>query len=307
MLRIGCFLPTYGERIEAAALLDFARRAEALGFDHLWTGDHYLWNTGMLAPAPALAAVAAVTSRIRLGTGVYLLNLRHPTITAKDMATVDLLSGGRLILGVGAGGDDPREYEAVGLRLGHRGRHLEESLGAIRGLFSQDGGAFHGELVHHPAFTMKPPPAQGHVPVWIGGRAQAVVERAADVGDGWFPVWVSPSRFRSARDTIEERRGSLGDFALALNVFVGLADSREAAHDIVADHMQAAYALPFDKFERYAAYGSADDVLEALQPYVDAGMTDIALNLTGPGRLELVERLAEEVTPRLREATVPRG
>ncbi|MGW5016456.1 LLM class flavin-dependent oxidoreductase [Micromonospora chalcea] len=117
MVNVGCFLPTYSASgpIEPASVLDMARDAEELGLDHVWVGDHYLWNVGMLSPLPALAAVAAVTRRVRLGTGVYLLNLRHPALTAKDVATVDVLSGGRLVLGAGIGGDNPEEYRALGV------------------------------------------------------------------------------------------------------------------------------------------------------------------------------------------------
>ncbi|MEV6515974.1 TIGR03619 family F420-dependent LLM class oxidoreductase [Micromonospora chalcea] len=302
MVNVGCFLPTYSASgpIEPASVLDMARDVEELGLDHVWVGDHYLWNVGMLSPLPALAAVAAVTRRVRLGTGVYLLNLRHPALTAKDVATVDVLSGGRLVLGAGIGGDNPEEYRALGVDPGQRARRFEETAAAVRGLLAGSGQPYQGRLVDLPAFTMEPLPVQQPVPLWLGGRASAVVERAARGAEGWFPVWVSAGRFRAAADTVGTIRGDLSGFAFALNLFTTIADTREAARDAVSTHLATAYGLPFDSFERYSAYGTADDIREYLAPYVEAGMTDVVFNIAGPDPRGQLRRLAAEVVPALR-------
>lgn len=302
MVDVGCFLPTYSASgpIHADDVLGMAREAEELGLDHVWVGDHFKWRVGMLSPMTALAAVAAVTTRVRLGTGVYLLNLRHPAITAKDVASVDVLSGGRLVLGAGIGGDDPDEYRALGVEPERRATRFEETAAAVRSLLAGSAAPQDASLVSVPAFEMAPLPVQQPVPMWLGGRAQAVVDRAARTAEGWFPVWVSASRVAAARSSITDTRGSADGFAIALNVFTTIAGSRDDAAAQQQAHLRNAYGLPFETFERYGAYGSADDIVERLRPYLDAGVTDVVFNIAGPAPREQLARLAAEVVPALR-------
>lgn len=294
MARYGVFLPSFEASVPVTGdlLREVATTAEDRGLAHLWVGDHFVWNVGMVAPMQVLTHVAAVTSRIQLGTGVYLLPLRHPSIVAKDVASLDVLSDGRLLFGVGIGGENPVEYEALGVEMNRRGARLEEGLVQLRSLLRQEQAAQDGEFHSIPAVELAPAPRQDAVPVWIGGRAQAVVERAADMGDGWFPVWVSPRRYAGAVDVIRERRGGTEGFAFGLNIFSAIAESREAAGKILSDHMGSAYGLPFEKFERYAAFGTADDVAETLAAYRDAGVTDFAMNLAGNDPVGQLEELA---------------
>jgi probable F420-dependent oxidoreductase len=254
----------------------------------------------MVAPMATLAFVAGVTTRIRLGTGVYLLPMRHPTIAAKDIASVDVLSGGRVIVGVGAGGENPAEYEALSTPLVHRGRQMEEAILALRTQFERPGEAFEGEFHSFPAFSQEPRPIQEPMPIWLGGRAEAVVARAARVAQGWFPVWVSARRIREARDQLAQL-GAPDDFRVALNVFTAPAADRATGRSNVANHLRSAYGLDFDSFERYAAYGTAEQIAGTLAEYVEAGVTDIAFNLAGPAPAEQVQQLAEEVVPLLQQ------
>lgn len=294
MVRFGVFLPSFAASapLDPGLIRRVATRAEELGFDHLWVGDHFVWNVGMLAPMQVLSHVASVTSTIRLGTGVYLLPLRHPSITAKDVASLDVLSGGRVILGVGAGGDSELEYAALGVDLARRGARVEELLEQVDSLLRQEGRPLAGDFHDLPAFTMAPAPLQARVPIWIGGRAAAVVDRAARSGDGWFPVWVSQNRYREAVDRIAEVRGGAEGFSFALNIFSTVAKSKEAATAILETHMGNAYALPFEKFARYSAYGDRDQVAETLKSFMDAGAEEFALNLAGPDPLGQLEELA---------------
>ena len=294
MVKFGVFLPSFAASapLDPALIRRVAVRAEELGFAHLWVGDHFVWNVGMLAPMQVLSHVAAVTTRIRLGTGVYLLPLRHPSITAKDVASLDVLSGGRAILGVGAGGDSELEYAALGVDLARRGAQVDELLEQVGSLLRQEGRELPGDFHDLPSFTMAPPPLQQRVPIWIGGRAAAVVDRAAREGDGWFPVWVSQKRYAEGVERITELRDDVDGYTFALNIFSTVADSREAASAILETHMGNAYALPFEKFARYSAYGNGDDVAETLRSFMDIGVTDFALNLAGPDPLGQLEALA---------------
>lgn len=302
MVDVGCFLPSYAASgpIDPEGLLQFAQDAEANGYAHVWAGDHFLWNVGILAPMPTLAAVAAVTKRIRLGTGVFLLNLRHPSITAKDVSSVDVLSQGRLVLGIGIGGENPDEYRALGVEPVDKGARLEENMQALDSLLADREEAMEGAHVQVPAYRMAPGPIQRPVPVWVGGRAPVVVQRAARSAQGWFPVWVSPKRIAAAWDEIEETRGGRDGFAVALNIFTTIADSREEGRTAQANHLANAYGLPFETFERYSAFGSADDIVETLTPYVEAGVTDLVLNIAGPDPAEQASRLAASVMPSIR-------
>lgn len=292
----GVFLPTFSASapIDVVALRRMAVTAEVRGLDHIFVGDHLIWNSGILSPLVTLAHLSAVTERIRLGPGVYLLPLRPPVITAKDVATLDVISGGRLIMGVGAGGENADEYRAAGVEPGNRGARMDEGVAALRALLDGEQAEGTGRFVNVPAVTLEPRPER-RVPIWIGGRADAVVDRAARLGDGWFPVWVSPERYAAARQRIFDQRPAGEAFDLALNIFVSIAETRAEARATVATHMQNAYALPFEKFERYVAYGTPDDVRGTVQPYLEAGVTDVVFNLTGPRPEEQLDLLTREV------------
>jgi probable F420-dependent oxidoreductase len=299
----GVFLPTFDASapVSAEQIRRIARRAEELDLAHLWVGDHLVWNVGMLSSLSVLAHVAAVTTTIRLGTGVYLLPLRHPVLAAKDIAAVDVMSGGRLILGVGVGGENALEYAAAGVELNRRGARMEEALSQLRALLAQEEVELKGDFASIPAVTLAPPPLQQRIPVWMGGRAQAVVERAAAMAEGYFPVWVSARRYRQVVQDVAERRGGLDGFSFALNIFALVGDSKETARGVLAGHMQSAYGLAFETFEKYAAFGTAEDVAEVVAEYRDAGVTDFALNLAGPdpeGQLEALAGVAGTVKGR---------
>jgi alkanesulfonate monooxygenase SsuD/methylene tetrahydromethanopterin reductase-like flavin-dependent oxidoreductase (luciferase family) len=292
------FLPTFAASgpIDVATVRAMAVAAERYGLTYAFLGDHLVWNVGMLAPMPTIGYLAAATERILLGTGVYLLPLRPPVLAAKDVATVDALTGGRLVLGVGAGGENPLEYRAAGVEPGHRGLRMTEGLAALRSLLRGEGTAIEGRFTNVPAVRLAPNPPR-EIPVWLGGRADAVVERAARSADGWFPVWISARRYADARQRVLAAGRTEDDFVFALNLFVALDDSREAAREVVARHMETAYNLNFDSFARYAAYGTADDIKEIVEPYRTAGVTDVVFNLTGPDQPAMLDRLATEVLP----------
>ncbi|RYE38252.1 MAG: LLM class flavin-dependent oxidoreductase [Hyphomicrobiales bacterium] len=299
-MRVGAIIPTFAASapIDPAQLRRIARLAEDGGLDHLFVGDHLLWNVGILSPTVALAHLAAVTERIELGISVYLLPLRHPIIAAKEIASVDVVSGGRLILGVGAGGDDPLEYEALGVDLRGRGAQMEEGVTALRTLLSAEPSSLSGRFGEIPPVRLEPRPVRTP-PIWMGGRAPQVVDRAARLADGWFPVWISPERYSSERERVLEVREP-GDFTFALNLFTSIGATREAARAAVAQHMESAYRLDFASFEKYVAYGTAADILEFIDDYATAGVTDLVLNLVGPDPHEQLEALLTQVVKPLR-------
>jgi len=161
-------------------------RAEAAGFDSVWLGEHH--NNPILHPAPliGLAAIASRTSRVKLGTGVLLLPLYHPMMVAEEGAMVDMISGGRLILGIGAG-YAPEEFSAFGHSLTERGSRLEEGASLLRRLWTEEHVTHRGKHYHLEDATVAPRPVQRpRPPIWFGAWAQAAIRRAARLGDAWF-------------------------------------------------------------------------------------------------------------------------
>ena len=173
-----------------------AELAESIGYDSLWAGDHVSFHNPILDVTVALSCFAARTERIALGAGVVLLPLRHPSLVAREMASLDYLSGGRVVLGVGVGGEGGKDFEAVGVDPRERGARTDEAMRALRELFSGPEASFHGRFFSFEGITIEPSPVQpGGPPLWVGGRSPAAQRRAGRLGDGWMPIWVSAERF----------------------------------------------------------------------------------------------------------------
>ena len=155
-----------------------AELAEELGYDSLWAGDHISFKNPILDITVALSCFAACTRRIALGAGVVLLPLRHPTVVAKQFSSLDYLSGGRLILGVGVGGEGDKDFEAVEVPVGERGARTDEGILALRRLFRDRPASFQGRFYSFRDIDIDPPPAQvGGPPIVVGGRAPAALAR----------------------------------------------------------------------------------------------------------------------------------
>jgi probable F420-dependent oxidoreductase len=187
--------------------VELAQSAEAAGFESLWTVEHvvvpvgykssYPYAAGGRMPGPEdlpipdpliwLTYVAAVTSTIRLGTGILILPERNPVVVAKEIATLDHLSGGRVELGVGAGWLQ-EEFDAIGVPFDDRGKRLDEHIGALRALWTDEPASYDGELVKFKPVHSKPHPNQRPVPIVIGGHTAAAARRAGRLGDGFFPA-----------------------------------------------------------------------------------------------------------------------
>jgi alkanesulfonate monooxygenase SsuD/methylene tetrahydromethanopterin reductase-like flavin-dependent oxidoreductase (luciferase family) len=276
---VGYFLPTFGpgSRIDLGRIRAVAVRAEKLGFTHLWAGDHLLWKGGMLAPFPVLSYLAACTRKIGLGTGVYLLPLRHPVVTAREATAVDFVSGGRLCLGVGIGGENPREYESVGLDVHQRGARMDEVLASFRFLLNGERGQLDDELIGSMLDLRPDPPPAEKVPLWVAGRSDAAIRRAIQHGDGWFPMWVTPDAYKVARQRLSVASDER-PFTYGLNVFVNAGETTEVAREQAGRYLQDCYGLPYERLSRYVVAGTPAEVATTLERYFDAGVQHLALN-----------------------------
>jgi probable F420-dependent oxidoreductase len=257
---------------------ELARDLEALGFDGLWVGGHVLWHAPMLEPLTQLAAYAAVTSRIRLGTSVLLLPLYHPVLLAKTVTTVDIVSGGRVVLGVGVGGENPAEFEAMGIGVGERGRRVDEAIPLLRALWSGEPVSHDGRFFQVREAAMAPTPVQrSGPPVWIAGRSPAALARTARCGDGWIGIFCSPARYGAAvrevtRQCAETGRHP-GELTFAHYLWTRTGRTREQATEAARAYLERSYARPFtaEQVPRFCAAGTTDDVREQVAEYAAAG------------------------------------
>ncbi|MCL4686456.1 LLM class flavin-dependent oxidoreductase [Myxococcota bacterium] len=288
-----------------------SQRAEALGFDSLWVGDHVAFHVPIAESLTTLAFAAGATERIALGTAVYLLALRHPTHVAKITATLDRLSGGRLVLGVGLGGEFPPEWQAVGVPVAERASRVEESIPLVRRLWSEDRVAHAGRHFAFDPVTIAPKPnpqrasgAAGPPPIWIGGRAPAAMRRAGRLADGYISHMCAPETYRSNLDTIaasarEAGRASLA-FGSAAFLFTFLEQRVEDAHEKAAKLLGMVYARDFREAARkYCLLGPPDACLEKMRAFARAGCRHFILApLSDPE--SFAERVAAEILPSVR-------
>ena len=280
-----------------------AQRAEALGFDSLWVGDHIAFHVPIPDSLAMLSFAAGVTERIALGTAVYLLPLRHPTLIAKTTATVDLLSGGRLVLGVGVGGEFPPEFAAVGVPVAERGARADEAIGVVRRLWTEDGVAHEGKYFHFGAVTVAPKPVRVP-PIWVGGRAPVAMRRAGRLGDGYISHMTDADRYRENLALIAGAAHDAGRrdvaFTPACFLFTFLEDRFEDAEKKAAALLGMIYRRDFSEAaKRYCLLGRPEDCLEQLRAFVRAGARHfILVPLSDPAAF--AERAAAEILPQLR-------
>lgn len=305
--RFGVTLAAYPEGApDAQWWWRFAERAEALGFDSLWAGEHVLFHSPTVSAPILLAGFAARTRRIRLGTAIFLLPLRHPALAAKDLTTLDLVSGGRLVVGIGVGGEYPREFAACGIPVGERGSRADEALEILHRLWREDHVGFAGRHFRLEDIRMTPKPLQpGGPPVWIGGRSDAALHRTARRGDGYFPYLLTPSRYRENLARLDALCGELGRdpsvIERALLIFVAVAADRATARQSAARTLTRIYNQPFDELvEKYCVTGTPEDCGETIEQYVAAGVRHFVFNWACPQAeiLDQMERIATEVMPR---------
>ncbi len=286
---------------------DLVRRIEALGFDSVWSGDHVSFHNPMYESLTLLAGYVPITSRLRLGTAVYLLALRPPAIAAKITSTLDVLSGGRLIFGVGVGGENPKEFELCGVPHAERGARVSEAIDVVRTLWRDTPATFKGRFTNFEGVSIDPKPVQKPgPPIWIGGRSDAALARAGRQGDGWVSYVVQPERYAQSLDKIRSAAAAAGrkleGFAAAHLAFVTVGRDYESAKAVWAEALTKRYAQNFEPLARkYGIIGTPEQCVEAIERFRAAGCNYVILNPIGPAtqEREQVERLAAEVVPRL--------
>lgn len=229
----GIVLPHFGSfaRQEAASrLLAAAQAAESLGYSTIWVVDHlvlpakveggYAFNPldPFLEPITVLGALALRTTRIKLGTAVLVLPYRHPIYTAKALATVDVLSGGRLVVGVGAGWMEP-EFAAFGIPLAERGSRTNETIDVMKALWTEDVPSYSGRHFQFSNIKSVPQPVQKpRPPILVGGMTRGALQRVVRRGDGWIAIGKGPEDLKKPLDTLRELADKAGRKAEDLHI-----------------------------------------------------------------------------------------
>ena len=226
------------------------------------------------------AALAMLHPALPVYTGAYLLPLRHPVLVARQLADIARIAPGRLIFGTGIGGEDRHEVAVCGVDPASRGRRMNECLTVVRQLLTGKAVTFHGTFFDLDEAVISPAPAEP-IPIIVGGRSDAAVRRAGRLGDGWLGIWNSSRRFAAAAELAADEAARAGrpgpPSRHAMQIWCGLASTKEAARACLAPAMEAFYQLPFERFERYCPYGTPDDVAEFLAPYATAGCREFNL------------------------------
>jgi probable F420-dependent oxidoreductase len=299
---VGPWLPTIDEMCTLVELVDRS------GYDSLWVGDHISFALPILDPFLQLAQAAVASRRLQLGTAVYLLPLRHPTPVAKQVSTLDHLTEGRFVFGVGVGGEFPKEYEACGVPLGERGARLSESLTVLRKLWTAEPASHDGRFFKFEGVTMQPPPRQaGGPPIWCGGRTDAALRRIGRMTDGWMSYVVTPEMFRDGLGKIAAAAKEAGrvfdrGFGTAHLLFARIDDTYEKALNAATISLSTRYAMDFRKAaQRYCALGPPERIVESIRRFHEAGARHVILDFVGPyeERDRQIERFASEAFPLL--------
>jgi probable F420-dependent oxidoreductase len=284
----------------ASAFYDFIALCDEIGVDSLWFSDRVVGPQGVLEPVVAMAALAAVSKRMKFGVSAITLALRHPVVLAKELATLDFLSNGRTLLVAGLGQEDPAEYEAVGTMKADRARRTDEAIQALRLLWSQERATFQGRHFSFRDVAVTPKPVQQPgPPIWIGGRSDAALRRAGRLGDGWLPSAITPQEAGQGIEAIRRYAAQAGrqvpEDHYGAYLTCAIADTRAEAERLFS-------STPVRRREdaplfAYCAAGAAEDIIARIQEYGDRGVTKFVLRPACPpdAWVSQVERLAREV------------
>ena len=286
--------------IDLELIRKFVARAEALGFQSLWVQEQMISEAAILEPVTLLTYVSALTSRVRLGTAVLLTAVRNPVELAKTLATLDQLSQGRLIVGVGIGGPTT-PHEIFGIPRENRPRRFAEGLKVMKALWTEPKATVSGEFWNFKDVPMEPKPVQKpHPPIWFGARNEIGLKRAVRLGDGWMGPGSSSSaefiqHIEIIRRLLNEAKRDPATFPISKRVYIAIDDDRERAERRLREWFGARYRMP-DMAPRVSIYGSRAECVDKLGELTRAGAQKILLDPVFD-HMEHMELLATEVLP----------
>jgi alkanesulfonate monooxygenase SsuD/methylene tetrahydromethanopterin reductase-like flavin-dependent oxidoreductase (luciferase family) len=273
---------------------ELCHQAEQMGADGLWVCDHLFWNGPCLEALAVLAIAATSTRRVTLGTCVLQLPLRQAPAVAKQAATLQILTQGRFVLGVGVG-SHAGEYERAGIDYHTRGRQLDAGIAELRRAW--DSGPTIGSDGDPPGGDdrYRQLPAPSTIPVWVGGSSEAALRRAAALADGWMPLFLSPVEYQEALERLAKEVDRVGRAAHrvtpAMVLFVSIDSDPSTARQRGTDWMSSLYGIPAKAFDRHLVSGTPAEVAAVVTAFHRAGAEHVAVYVTEDQPLEPFERL----------------
>jgi probable F420-dependent oxidoreductase len=284
-------------------LLEFVDQCERWDIDSVWVSDRIVAPRTTLDPIVFLAFLASRMRNMKFGTSALVLPTRHPVILAKQVATLDYLCKGRLLLVVGLGGDDSGDFAATGVRKEERGRRADEAIVLMKKLWTEENVTFAGNFYSVKDLTLLPRPYQSDgPPIWVGGRSKAALRRAGSLTDGWLVSSVTPAEMgegiqairsyakEAGREIAEDHYGVLIPYFFGRNATEALAAAGPS--------LRRRNDVPV---EEYSALGTPETIRRKIQAYIDVGATKFVMRPCGPAEMlpAQVELLAREVVPEL--------
>ncbi len=285
----GVTLPNFGKYADKNEIIKIATAAQELEFDSVWVSDHIVipdthegFGDLFYEPIVTLSYLASITKKIKLGTSVIILPYRNPVVFAKMVSTLDQLSDGRIILGIGAGWLE-KEFQALGIAFGKRGEITDESLKVLETLWTQENPSFTGKNFKFSDIKFLPKPRQKpYPPIWIGGGSDKAIERAVTYGDGWHPVGLTPEELKNKLFYLNEllRNQKKKNFTISLRRNIEITDKEIDENDTLR--------------------GPIEKIVRGLKEYQDIGVDHLLLHFlsgTSDSVLNAMKRFSKEIRP----------
>ncbi|MFQ6135381.1 MAG: TIGR03619 family F420-dependent LLM class oxidoreductase [Nitrososphaerales archaeon] len=302
-LSLGLLLPTSAHKgtPKFSKILEMASIAEEAGFGSLWVGDSIL--RARIEALMTLAAVAARTERVKLGTATLLLPIRSPVLVAQMVAALDHASGGRVVLGVAPGGDDAKsEFEACGVPFEHRGRRMDEAIGVLRLLWTKDDVSFSGEFYNLSGVTLDPKPIQKPCPdIWVGGASKRTFKRVAELADGWIPFDIPPEEYGQNWSRIsqlaKEQSRDLSEIHPAVYIYTNLKPEGGPVEAGEAFYLGGMHESTLSTHGRKQTYTTTDELLEKIDRYAELGVKTLILRFAARDPMGQLKACVKHVLP----------
>jgi probable F420-dependent oxidoreductase len=300
-MKFGIAIPIIRD-VEPHVTIEIAKKAEELGYDSIWVSDHVVvpdkyvgrFSRVFYDPFVLLTAIAAHTNKIKLGTSVIILPYRNPIVVAKMIATLDVLSEGRVIFGVGAGWMK-EEFDVLGIPFDERGRRTDEYIRILKELWEEDEPRFEGKFFRFSDIKFYPKPLQKpHPPIWIGGGSRRAIRRAALLGDGWQPTWVDPEAMEAGIDYIKDIAKEAGRelSSFIFSVRTRLRIYKEDKNQIREEAEESGHPFPL--------YGTSKEIINRIQRFKEIGVSHIVIDVrakTDEEMFYMMERFSKEIMP----------
>lgn len=306
-MRFGVHLPSNFGFDNVQDVLELAKLVEELGFDSVWVSEH-IFNAGYIAqrlgdrpyyaPLPVLSAVAAITQKVKLGTSILVLPYHNPIVLAKDLATIDALSQGRLTIGVGVG-VIKEEFEALGYAYETRGKFADEAIAVMKELWGKEEPAFKGRFHSFAGLRFTPKPVQRpHPPFWIGGSSSAAMRRVAVAGDGWHLFRLPEAGLSTAIEQVRTAADAAGRNGRSL-----VMSARCDLEILERNRDETPTDYNTDQGERFRLTGTVTQIIDGIADLRRQGLDYLVLAVNSTDRetnFHTVQRFAEEIAPRFR-------